>query len=61
MWTFLVNGNHCYTFFFLVTKEIKPCKCGEAEGSYKRKWPVIFCFWVHERESISDDEKQVKI
>ena len=36
MWTFLVNGNHCYTFF-LVTKEIKPCKCGEAEGSYKRK------------------------
>lgn len=45
--------------FFSVFKETQPCQHCEVEGSYSWKWPVVFCVWVHEREFVPDDERQV--
>ena len=46
-------------FFFPVTTEVEPCKYCEAERSHQGKWFPVLCVWIHERKSLSDDEKEV--
>ena len=46
-----------FFFSFSVVTEAQSCQHSETEGSYSRKWYVIFCVWIHEGKSLSNVQR----